>query len=100
MRPRVEPGQFFRGNGGLPSVGKKILELGCGRTKAPGAIGVDSNRDATAADVICDLNQGLPFREHRFGQVPAVPVVEQLKQLMKQMAEIHRVTRPGGTIYL
>jgi len=79
---------------------KRVLELGCGRTKAPGAVGVDSNRDATAADVICDLNHGLPFRDDWFDQVRGVHVIEHLNDIMKTMSEIHRVTRPGGTIYL
>ena len=35
----------------------RILELGCGQVKAPGAVGVDSNFDATAVDIICNLNR-------------------------------------------
>ncbi len=42
------------------------LDVGCGRNKYPGAIGIDRNRD-TAADVICDLDRvPYPFREGRF----------------------------------
>ncbi len=79
---------------------KRILELGCGRLKTPGAIGVDINLDATAADVICDLNRALPFPDNTFHEVRAVQVIEHLDNVMKAMAEMHRVTRSGGLIYI
>ncbi len=79
---------------------KRVLELGCGRVKASGAIGVDSNFNATAADVIADLNYPLPFARDAFDEVRAVHVIEHLQDVMQAMSEIHRVARPGGTIYL
>jgi len=79
---------------------RRVLELGCGRVKAPGAIGVDSNFDATAADVIADLNNPLPFGDNSFDEVRAIHLIEHLHDVMKALAEIHRVTRPGGTLYL
>lgn len=79
---------------------KRILEVGCGRVKAPGAIGVDSNLDATAADVICDLNRPLPFADNSFEEVRAIHVIEHLDDVMKVVSEFHRVTRAAGTIYL
>jgi len=79
---------------------KRTLELGCGRVKAPGAIGLDSNFDATAADVIANLNSPLSFVDNSFDEVRAVHIVEHLDDVMQAMAEIHRVCRPGGTIYL
>ena len=80
--------------------GKRVLELGCGHVKAPGAIGVDSNIDATAADVIADLNHPLPFADDSFDEVRAIHLIEHLHDVMRALAEIHRVTRPGGTLYL
>lgn len=82
------------------STEKRILDVGCGRVKAPGAIGVDSNRDATAADVICDLNRPLPFADSSFDLVRAVHVIEHLDDVLRAMSELHRVARPGGTLYL
>ena len=84
----------------LDSQQKRTLELGCGRSKVPGAIGVDINFDATAADVICDLDRALPFADNSFDQVRAVQVVEHLASVMHAVSEMHRVTRPGGSIYL
>jgi SAM-dependent methyltransferase len=79
---------------------KRVLELGCGRVKAPGAIGVDSNFDATAADVIADLNCSLPFADNTFDEVRAIHVIEHLRDVMKAIGEVHRVTKSGGTVYL
>ena len=75
--------------------GKRVLELGCGHVKAPGAIGVDSNIDATAADVIADLNHPLPFADDSFDKVRAIHLIEHLHDVMRALAEIHRVTRAG-----
>jgi SAM-dependent methyltransferase len=79
---------------------KRVLDLGCGRVKAPGAIGLDYNFDATAADVIADLNDPLPFPDNSFDEVRAVHLIEHVLDVMKTMTEMHRVCRPGGTIYL
>jgi SAM-dependent methyltransferase len=79
---------------------KNRLDLGCGLNKAPGSVGVDLNPDATAADVIADVNHPLPFRDNSFDEVRAVHVIEHVHDILKTMAEIHRVTRCGGRVYL
>ena len=76
------------------------LDLGCGRNKRPGALGVDSNRD-TAADVIADINRGsLPFRDDAFDRVLLVHVIEHVENVISTIEEAHRVTQPGGTILI
>jgi predicted SAM-dependent methyltransferase len=78
----------------------RILDVGCGPNKFPGAIGVDMN-PATAADVLCHLDRGgLPFRDDSFDQVRAVHVIEHVADVIGTMEEFHRVTRPGGTIFV
>ena len=79
---------------------KRMLDLGCGRNKAPGSIGVDSNRDATAADVIADLNQALPFPDDSFDEVRAIHVIEHVDDIVRTIAEIHRIARDGGRLCL
>ena len=79
---------------------KRMLDLGCGRNKAPGSIGVDSNRDATAADVIADLNHALPFPDDCFDEVRAIHVIEHVDDIVRTIAEIHRVARDGGRLCL
>jgi SAM-dependent methyltransferase len=75
-----------------------ILDIGCGRNKRPGALGVDSNRD-TAADVIADINRGsLPFRDGIFEKIWVVHVIEHVADVIATIEELHRVARPGATI--
>lgn len=78
----------------------RILDVGCGPTKYPGAIGVDMN-PATDADVICHLDRGgLPFRDNSFDQLRAEHVIEHVADVIATMEEFHRVTKPGGTIFI
>jgi SAM-dependent methyltransferase len=82
--------------GSLP----RILDVGCGPTKYPGSVGLDMN-PATAADVICNLDRGgLPFRDNSFDQLRAEHIIEHVDNIIATMEEFHRVTRPGGTIFL
>jgi predicted SAM-dependent methyltransferase len=78
----------------------RILDVGCGPSKYPGSIGLDVNRD-TAADVICDLDRGrLPFRDNSFDEVRAVHLIEHVENAIATVEEMHRVTRPGGMIFV
>ena len=75
-----------------------ILDVGCGRNKHPGAIGLDRNRD-TAADVICDLDRfPYPFRDGQFGEIRLVHVIEHVADVIATLEELHRLARPGGVI--
>lgn len=76
------------------------LDIGCGRNKQAGAIGVDSNRDA-AADVIADVNRGfLPFTDDSFARVTLIHVIEHVEDVIRTIEEAHRVCRPGGIILI
>lgn len=78
----------------------RILDVGCGPQKFPGSIGVDMNPN-TAADVLCHFDRGrLPFRDNSFDEVRALHVIEHVADVIATMEELHRVTRPGGTIFL
>jgi len=78
----------------------RILDLGCGPNKYPGAIGADKIPN-TAADVLCHFDQGgLPFADNAFDEVRAVHVIEHVADVVRTMEELHRITLPGGTIYL
>jgi SAM-dependent methyltransferase len=78
----------------------RILDVGCGLNKRPGAIGIDFNRD-TAADVLADIDRGaLPFRDDSFDQAYAIHVIEHVDNVIRTMEELHRVCRPGGKIHL
>ena len=78
----------------------RILDVGCGRDKYPGSIGIDMN-PATAADAICHLDRGrLPFAANSFDQIRAVHLVEHVDDMIRLMEEFHRVAKPGATIFV
>jgi SAM-dependent methyltransferase len=76
----------------------RILDVGCGVNKLPGAIGIDRNA-ASRADVLCDLDRfPYPFRDSSFDALHAVHVIEHVSDIVRAIEEFHRLVRPGGRI--
>src|SRR5258705_10150659 len=83
-----------------PESPHKILDVGCGQNKYPGAIGIDSNPRAHA-DVIHDLGSiPYPFPDDEFDDIICRHVAEHVPDVMAFVAELHRITRPGGRILI
>ena len=91
-----------------------ILNLGCGTggfnvaavESGASVIGVDADADAVA---ICALRGGryvraeaeaLPFRDGVFALVHCFSVIEHVRSVDATVAEMVRVTRPGGAVYV
>src|SRR5438874_13117760 len=75
----------------------KILDVGCGWNKTPGAIGIDAN-PKTHADIIHDLGSiPYPFPDHEFDEVICRHVAEHVPDVMAFVAELDRITKSGGT---
>jgi SAM-dependent methyltransferase len=79
----------------------KVLELGCGPQKLwANSVAIDIN-PRSKADVIHDLNKfPYPFPDNEFDMVIGEHVLEHLDDVIKTMEEIHRVTRPGGMVFI
>src|SRR5450432_929220 len=76
----------------------KILDVGCGIHKQPGALGIDRN-PASRADVLCNLDRlPYPFRDNSFDRLLAIHVIEHVADVIATMEEFHRLVRPGGTV--
>jgi SAM-dependent methyltransferase len=76
----------------------RILDVGCGIRKAPGAIGIDRN-PASKADVLCDLDRfPYPFADSAFDRVVAIHVIEHVADVIRAMEEFHRLVKPHGSI--
>lgn len=78
--------------------GRKILDVGCGWNKTPGAIGIDAN-PKTHADIIHDLGVfPYPIQDDEFDEIVCNHVVEHVPDLIGLMTELHRITTSGGRI--
>ncbi len=78
----------------------KILDIGCGMKKRPGAIGIDIN-PATGADVVHNLNVfPYPFADNEFDEVNCDSILEHLEDFFRVMEGIHRITVRDGIVYV
>jgi SAM-dependent methyltransferase len=77
--------------------GRRTLDIGCGRRKLPGSIGLDAHR-FPGVDVVADLNRHLPIKSEQFDAVNADQVLEHVANLPELVGEIHRVLRPSGIL--
>ena len=83
----------------------RILDVGCGKSKHKSinshdiVIGVDI-ATLTEVDVVCDIKDGVPFKDNAFDQVIAFSVLEHLyvEDLEFVMKEFSRVGRRGGLV--
>src|SRR3989442_3829621 len=77
---------------------RRVLDVGCGQNKYPGAVGIDSNPRAHA-DVIHDLGTvPYPFPDNEFDEIICRHVIEHVPDVMSFVSELHRITRPAGLI--
>lgn len=78
--------------------GARILDVGCGRSKFPGAIGLDV-RTNSVADVRTDLDRlPWPLREGSFDLIVMRHVLEHMQDVVATVEELYRITKPGGRI--
>jgi SAM-dependent methyltransferase len=76
----------------------RVLDVGCGIHKQPGAIGLDRN-PASRADVLADLDRfPYPFADGSFDRLTAIHVIEHVDDVIRTMEEFHRLVRKGGTV--
>jgi predicted SAM-dependent methyltransferase len=79
----------------------KTLNLGCGTEKIEGAINVDVSEKATP-DLQFDITTQFPLEDEVFDEVyffHCIEHIEKYKQIFV-LAEIHRVMKLGGTLYI
>jgi SAM-dependent methyltransferase len=83
-----------------PSGPGRVLDVGCGSKKYPGAYGIDLSAD-TDADVAHDLDVfPYPVDGDAFDQILLQDVIEHLREPYDVMRELHRIGRPGARVHL
>lgn len=76
----------------------RILDVGCGVNKHPGAIGIDVN-PRSRADVLCNLDRfPYPFSDGSFDELRAIHVIEHVADVVGAIEEFHRLVKPGGWV--
>jgi SAM-dependent methyltransferase len=77
-----------------------VLDVGCGSSKRPGAVGLDISAD-TDADIVHDLDVfPYPIEDGSFDHVIMQDVIEHVAEPMRVAGEMHRILRPGGRLQL
>ena len=67
----------------------------CGGFNAPAGY---TSLDLENADIVCNLDEGIPLSDNSVGVVRAHDALEHIKDKMQIMSEIHRVLAPGGLL--
>ena len=75
------------------------LNLGCGQMRLSGFVGVDNNPNATAADVVHNLNSlPYPFGDSSVREVLMNHVLEHLTDPIEVLIELYRICDDGARI--
>ena len=92
----TDPHQFDLG----PSRPGAVLDVGCGRAKYPGAVGLDISTE-TDADVVHDLDRfPYPLDDDSFDQILMQDVLEHVREPIRVIEELVRIARPGARIQI
>jgi len=77
------------------------LNLGCGRRRLPGFLGVDNNQHAGPVDVVHDLDVlPWPFEESSVAEVVMDHVLEHLDDTIRVIQELYRICADGAAIHV
>jgi predicted SAM-dependent methyltransferase len=76
-----------------------VVDIGCGDSKYPGAIGIDLFPLA-GVDIVADIGRGLPLRDSSVDSVHASHVFEHFDDLVGLMNEIWRVCKPDARLFV
>ena len=78
----------------------KVVDLGCGPNKVPGAVGVDQFC-FEGVDILCNLgSRGWPIQDNSFDLIHARHLVEHVADVVVFMNEVHRIGRDGAEVHI
>ena len=78
------------------------VNIGCGKDKREGYVNLDISSNV-GADIVCDIEEGLPFKDNECEEIICLDVLEQISSADKfvfVMNELWRVTKLGGSVHV
>lgn len=75
------------------------LDIGCGRSKFKGTLGVDLV-PLPGVDVVADLTRGLPFKDSSISEIYTSHTLEHVDNLPAVMEELWRVCKPNALVHI
>ena len=69
-----------------------LLDIGCGTNKKQGYIGIDRVK-LPGVDVVCDIEEGLPFKDNTVDGIRVIQVLEHVRDLIFVLEEFWRVCK-------
>lgn len=80
---------------------KIVINLGCGKTRIPGSIGVDKMELKGYTDITHDLDTlPYPFKSNYADEIHFYHTLEHLHDPIRKIEEIHRILKPGGILFM
>jgi len=78
---------------------KVVVNIGCGKTRIPNSIGLDSVKIEGYVDKVHDLNKvPFPFKSNSVDEIHMYHVLEHIYDPLKKLEELHRILKPKGII--
>jgi SAM-dependent methyltransferase len=94
-RKTTEASQFGSAAAGAPA---RILDIGCGERKAPGALGIDC-RALPTVDIVHDLDAfPWPFRDGTFELIICSHILEHVADVGRFLREVHRIAAANARV--
>ena len=75
------------------------IDLGCGKKKMAGSIGMDIV-PIPGVDLVASMDAGLPFRDNSIDAMYAYHVLEHMDDFLAVMGDIWRVCRDGARVHI
>jgi len=79
--------------------GIRKINIGSGADRLPGFLNLDID-EATGADIIRDIERGLPFDDSSVDEIHCAHTLEHIKDLQFVLREFYRVSKPGAKIMI
>jgi predicted SAM-dependent methyltransferase len=73
------------------------LDIGCGKFKLPGFIGIDIDPESSA-DLLHDINTPLPYPDNSIDEIYCSHLLEHCKNVEFVLNEFYRICKPGTVI--